>query len=388
MSPTDAIKGTYLDYRQEKGKPDLAKGPIPSLSKRPPSTEAPNADIAPWMDDGLPALSNHGLTSSNFFNDGSSKAQRSPSFRPGSGRTVDSESLDPMFQGNNRRPSLASATTVDSQTSLSKTNTSRGAPHKKVAGFFGDEVRQSPRSSDTSIPSTLQREQTSSSLHGSRHASRDEGRPISPSSSRPRTPLPSSDVVPWLFQDFKVSSSVSVRASSPHILAFSTRMALACLYRLSSNSMHLVLAVLATFGITIFGIQLLQTCFLLYKCPRPYSRGVDLLDIAMSDIQSHNGRDPSCFGSRDRPLTRLYDRKSHNTAMLRLGKRQLASISSDMWTASLPPMLITTSDFIFPTTDIIEVRRNPPSLHPRMQEMANPSVLLPIDKIPCLTFAC
>ena len=208
MSPAGAIKGTYLDYGQEKEKPEVAKGPIPSVSKRPPSTEAPSADIAPWMHDELPALSTHGLTTSNFFNDELSKAQRSPSFRPDSGRTADSDSPDPMFHSNDRRQSLASATTVDSQNSLSRASTSKGTPYKKVAGFFGDESRQSPRSSDISIPNTLQREQTASSLHSSRHASRDEGPPISPGSSRPRTPLPSSDVVPWLFQDFKVSSGV------------------------------------------------------------------------------------------------------------------------------------------------------------------------------------
>ncbi len=190
---------------------EAAKGPTHLVSKHPPSTEAPNADIAPWMEEGLPALSTHGLTSSNFFNDGLPKVQRSPSFRPDSGRTADSESPDPMFLSNDRRPSLASATTVDSQSSLSKASTSRGTPYTKVAGFFGDEGRQSPRSSDTSIPSTLQREQIAFSRHGSRHASRDEGRPISPGSSRPRTPLPSSDVVPWLFQDFKVSLGVFVR---------------------------------------------------------------------------------------------------------------------------------------------------------------------------------
>ena len=188
------------------------KGPIPSLSRRPPS-KAPNADIAPWMDDGLPALSTHGLTSSNSFHDGHSKAQPTPSFRTDSGRTADSESPDPMFLNNVRRPSLTSANTADSQSSMAKVSTTRGTPYKKVAGFFGDEGRQSPRGSDTSIPNTLQREQTASSRHGSRHASRDEGRPISPSTSRPRTPLPSSDVVPWLFQDFKVSLGVSLRVT-------------------------------------------------------------------------------------------------------------------------------------------------------------------------------
>lgn len=211
VSPVNAIKGTHPDYSQDKGRPEVVKGSMPCVSKRPPPTEAPNADIAPWMDDGLPALSTHGLTSSNFLNDGLSKVQPSPSFRPDSGRTADSESPDPMFLSNDRRPSLASATTIDSQSSLSKASTSKGTPYKKVAGLFGDEYRPSPRSSDTSIPSTLQREQTASSWHSSRHASRDDGRPISPSSSRPRTPLPSSDVVPWLFQDFKVSLGICVR---------------------------------------------------------------------------------------------------------------------------------------------------------------------------------
>ena len=213
MSPADAIQGTYLDYRQDNGKQEAVKGPIPSLSRRPPPTKATNADIAPWMDDGLPALSTHGLTSSNSVNDDLSKAQPTPSFHPDSGRTADSESPDPMFLSNDRRPSLTSATTADSQSSMAKVSTSRGTPYKKVAGFFGDEGRQSPRGSDTSIPNTLQREQTASSRHGSRHASRDEGRPISPSTSRPRTPLPSSDIVPWLFQDFKVSLGVTLRVT-------------------------------------------------------------------------------------------------------------------------------------------------------------------------------
>lgn len=154
------------------------------------------------MDDALPT---HAFASSNFFNDGPPKLQLSPSFRPD---TSNSDSPDPMFRDNERRPSVASGTTESSQTSVSKASTNRGTPYKKVAGFFSDDGRQSSRSSDTSIPNTLQRELTaSSSRHGSIHTSRDDGRPpTSPTSSRPRTPLPSSDVTPWLFQDFKVSS--------------------------------------------------------------------------------------------------------------------------------------------------------------------------------------
>lgn len=212
-TPQDNIKHTLLDYRQDKPRQDATKGPIPSVSRRPPSSEAPNADIAPWMDDAVPSFSTHGFNmSSNFYNDGPPKLQLSPSFRPDTG---DSDSPDPMFQ-DERRPSLAtSATTESSQTSISKASTNRGTPYKKVAGLFSEDGRKSSKSSETSLPNTLQREQTaSSSRHGSIHTShhsRDDGRPpTSPSGSRPRTPLPSSEVTPWLFQDFKVSSSTFI----------------------------------------------------------------------------------------------------------------------------------------------------------------------------------
>ena len=302
VSPADAIEGTYLDYRQEKGKPEAVKGSMSCVSKRPPPTEAPNADIAPWMDDGLPALSTHGLTSSNFFNDGLSKAQPSPSFRPGSGRTADSESPDPMFLSNDRRPSLASATTIDSQSSLSKASTSKGTPYKKVAGFFGDEHRQSPRSSETSISGTPQREQTASSRHGSRHTSRDEGRPISPSSSRPRTPLPSSDVIPWLFQDFKVSLGIFVRTKQPvYTCIFSgdyPGLLISVVHKLYAFSTYCNGTYLNYDAQDPAAANLLFTVYvevLLFPTKGGYvnSRGVG---------QSHNRRDTPCYGSRDRPL--------------------------------------------------------------------------------------
>ncbi|KAL6714616.1 hypothetical protein ACLMJK_008041 [Lecanora helva] len=202
-SPADAARGTFPDYRSDRSWQDTNKGSIPSVSRRPPSREAPNADIAPWMDENLPSLSTHGFTSNNLFNDAPPNLQLSPAFRPDTGG---SDSPDPNFRNDERRPSIAtSITTESSQTSVSKPSTSRGTPYKKVAGFFSDDGRQSSRSSDVSIPNMLQREQTaSSSRHGSIHTSRDEGRPpTSPINSRPRTPLPSSEVTPWLFQDFK-----------------------------------------------------------------------------------------------------------------------------------------------------------------------------------------
>ena len=200
-SPKDA-RG-MLDYRQDQLRRDGAPGSTSFASRQPPAVEAPNADIAPWMENSLPTFSAPGFNTS-FFDEGPPPRNLSPSFRPD---TEGSDSPDRLVYDDERRPSLASATTESSQTSGSKASASRGTPYKKVAGLFSDDGRQSSRSSDTSIPNALQREQTaSSSRHGSIHTSRDEGRiPTSPNSSRPRTPLPSSDVTPWLFQDFKVS---------------------------------------------------------------------------------------------------------------------------------------------------------------------------------------
>ena len=204
-SPGDTSRGTFPDYRSERPRQEVGKKTIPSVSRRPPSTEPSTADIAPWMDDSLPSFSGQGFGSTSFFNDALPNLQLSPSFRPD---TRGSDSPDPISRNEERRPSIAtSITTESSQTSVSKASINRSTPYKKVTGFFNDDGRQSSRNSDVSIPNTLQREQTGGSRHGSIHTSRDEGRPpTSPNNSRPRTPLPSSEVTPWLFQDFKVST--------------------------------------------------------------------------------------------------------------------------------------------------------------------------------------
>ena len=211
-TPVDAIKGSRFDQGPENKNPLGAKPSTTPLSQSQQPLDRPNADIAPWMDDGLPPLSTHGLTSLNNFNTDAPKLHLSSSIRPDTG---DSEPRDLIFDNDERRPSLA--TTESRQTSVSipvsKTSTNRGTPYKRGAFFSDDYGRQSSKSSDTSIPATLQREQTSSSKHGSirhgHHGSRDDATAsTSPTGSRPRTPLPSSDVTPWLFQDFKVSSYI------------------------------------------------------------------------------------------------------------------------------------------------------------------------------------
>ena len=164
-------------------------------------------DIAPWLSDG-PSFSDPGGTAP----EGRSKPQISPSFRPDTAQTGASESPDPMFGVDERRPSIASATTVSSQNSASRGSMSKETRHRHLTNIFGDGGRESSRNSNTSVIATGQRDaSTASNARKDRQNSvkslNAEGRPISPTNSRPRTPLPSSEVTPWLFQDFKVGFS-------------------------------------------------------------------------------------------------------------------------------------------------------------------------------------
>ncbi len=111
------------------------------------------------------------------------------------------QSIDVGYTGD-RRPSVASAETVSS--TGSGRSTSR-AIHKKLHDFFQGDVSSVPdsrQSSQTSLPTKEQHSRNSAvrnPVNGGLGS-----RSISPGVSRPRTPHPSSEVTPWLFQDEKV----------------------------------------------------------------------------------------------------------------------------------------------------------------------------------------
>ncbi|KAL4922877.1 hypothetical protein BDW62DRAFT_4141 [Aspergillus aurantiobrunneus] len=141
-----------------------------------------------------------------FFHD-YSEHEASPAtatFRPGTGRTYASE--PPDFDYNDRRPSVASATTVSSQGSKSS---ARGLFRKQLQGFFGDDYNSGDTRGDydgypnsgvkpSSIDHFKARERADSD--GSRRAS--DASDETPQQGRPRTPLPSSDITPWEYQRF------------------------------------------------------------------------------------------------------------------------------------------------------------------------------------------
>jgi adenylate cyclase len=188
---------------------------VPSIRQQQPSAVS-QSPIAPWQSGNGSAAGLAASVYGSFYNDSSEDVSQSPGFRPGSGR-------DEMgYPSDDRRPSVASATTVSS--TGSKSSISRGF-HKRLQGFFGEEFPgDSRQNSDASIqmPSAPYAPDSASLRTGRNRnnsvnntmSSSIGSRPSSPAGSRPRTPLPSSEVTPWEYQE-------SFRVCFPQVLAFS-----------------------------------------------------------------------------------------------------------------------------------------------------------------------
>ncbi|KAM0514663.1 hypothetical protein ACHAPE_006659 [Trichoderma viride] len=116
------------------------------------------------------------------------------------------DSPEHLYSPNDRRPSEASVTTTASSTG-SKASGHRGNM-RKLQGFFGEEF-PGRDSSESSLPSYMGKDQRSRSYSHTRPTHRDRNysnatdhtRDASPASSRPRTPVPAPEVVPFLYQD-------------------------------------------------------------------------------------------------------------------------------------------------------------------------------------------
>ncbi|KAI2485941.1 PP2C multi-domain protein [Pyrenophora tritici-repentis] len=193
---------SFGDHRKQLAVLETSGNRVPSISRNPPTASSANSHMAPWSTTNGGAMANS--VWSSFFNDSNEDlAQPSPGFRPQSGSREDSMGF-PLKD--DRRPSVASATTVSS--TGSKSSISRGF-HKKLQNIFGDDFPADGRQhSDTSLPyapdaqSQRPMRNRGNSLNntiGSSHQSR----PVSPTNSRPRTPQASSEVTPWEFQDSK-----------------------------------------------------------------------------------------------------------------------------------------------------------------------------------------
>lgn len=163
----------------------------------------------------------------SFYNDSSDNlslaSQLSPGHPPNHRQVAASHDPPDAAYFDGRRPSAASILTASSQGS--KTSVTRGGL-RKLQGFFGEEF-PGRDSSESSLPTSLVgRDQRSRSYSHSRPTHRDRNysnatdhtRDGSPSSSRPRTPVPAPEVVPFLYQDNTVRPP---RASLSHHPSYS-----------------------------------------------------------------------------------------------------------------------------------------------------------------------
>jgi adenylate cyclase len=219
----------FGNYRRDLAVLETSGGRIPQIQHNPPTALGSPNQIAPWMSTNGTIASPSSTFGTSFYNDSSDNlsqaSQLSPSFRPGTGLTGNTNASDSpadAFFGDERRPSVASVTTASSQGS--KSSVSRTGIHKKLQTFFGEDF-PGRDGSDTSLPSHGKEVRSHSFARSHRdrnhsnatdHTQRDN----SPAPSRPRTPVPSSDVVPFLYQDSKVSPSFILAWSLSDVLNF------------------------------------------------------------------------------------------------------------------------------------------------------------------------
>lgn len=216
LSPSSTASTTSLrehrmsdfgNYRRDLAILDPAGGRSSQNHHNNPATGS-LSQVAPWMSSG----------GSTFYNDSTdnlslgsqvSPGLRGPSTRPSQTTTGSTESPDAAYFTDERRPSIASITTTASSQG-SRTSGPRGGL-RKLQGFFGEEF-PGRDSSDTSLAQSTGKEHRSHSYSHTRpHRDRnysnatDHGRDASPS-SRPRTPVPAPEVVPFLYQQAEVGS--------------------------------------------------------------------------------------------------------------------------------------------------------------------------------------
>ena len=196
---------------------------IPSIQHNPPTATA-SAQIAPWMSSNGSSIGS-GTMPMSFFNDSSDNlslaSQLSPGYNPSSSRPgAYSDAPEASYFNDARRPSAASILTASS--TGSRTSTTRGGGFRKLQGFFGEEF-PGRDSSESSLPTSIAgKDHRGRSYSASRPTHRDRNysnatdntRDVSPSSSRPRTPVPSAEVVPFLYQDNTVRPSRRSPATS------------------------------------------------------------------------------------------------------------------------------------------------------------------------------
>lgn len=178
--PTHASSAILSDHRRELA---VLQTPQFMFRQNPPSAAS------------SPAVNSAVTTPGSFLNSNifdHAQDQSSSHNRPGTSNSIPTPNpSDGYFPAEERRPSVASSTG-------SKTS-SRSRYLAFFSGGSGNEPQnESPGSSESSLPPNA----TPRSHYGF-------PRPNTPTGSRPRTPVPSADVVPFIYQDPEVRGRVA-----------------------------------------------------------------------------------------------------------------------------------------------------------------------------------
>ncbi|KAI9781897.1 MAG: cysteinyl-tRNA synthetase [Peltula sp. TS41687] len=196
--------GTFGDHRQDLAVLEATGAATLSNRQHLSRVTTPNANLGTWTPRAGSTSLSSGFPGTNAYGDFTeNQAQLSPLSRPGNGRMGSSDYADPGYFGDERRPSVASVATASSQGSQSSTG--KGL-HRKLQGFFGQDYRERALSHpyEANVVVAPNGGRASAHSHGRNNSvattSTADGRTASPN-SRPRTPIPSSEVTPWVYQD-------------------------------------------------------------------------------------------------------------------------------------------------------------------------------------------
>ncbi|EXJ89555.1 adenylate cyclase [Capronia epimyces CBS 606.96] len=191
FSPSSA---SNLEGRQQPAHQQATTADIAPWPSRPPN----EFDIAPWERDPQAQIGGtRPFNQSHFNGPRVGRDDQDPSMRPDTARTTISDSPD--FDGDARRPSIASATTISS--TGSKGSAANGRYHKSLKGFFGEDPTDSRLGSAANLPE----QETQVALLEKPSQRSNSVQTQTTVDDRPKTPAPppSSDVTPWAYQNFE-----------------------------------------------------------------------------------------------------------------------------------------------------------------------------------------
>lgn len=159
-----------------------------------------NENISPWDTDPQSQMANSRPFDTSYFQDATPRDAQFPSRKPDTSQTAASDDFDM----DERRPSVASATTISSADSKGNANGRK----KNLNKWLGDDPSDSRKGSFNNLPDQLNGNEVDRSKRN------DSVQTQNTVEERPRTPAPqpSSDVTPWDYQNF---DDVSNYGSAP-----------------------------------------------------------------------------------------------------------------------------------------------------------------------------